>query len=123
MSKQSTANFSREELMCRCETCQSNNANHYMESGALDSLQRIREAFGKPIVLNSAYRCKLHPEESGKDKPGTHHQGIAVDVRVPIGRDRMKLIALFLGEGWTSIGWGKGFIHFDRRSVPTCWEY
>ncbi len=120
---QATKNFSRNELQCTCENCKKYDMDHQMDVNAMLSLQRVRNQFGKPIALTSAYRCEKHPVEAKKANAGQHHNGVAVDVRILAGTDRAKLMELFIKEGWLSIGWANSFMHFDRRLNPTTWTY
>ena len=48
-------------------------------------LEPLRQCYGKPIVINSGYRCKTlngHPEVGGKCK-SQHLTGEAADLRIP----------------------------------------
>lgn len=123
MTEPMTKNFSAKELRCKCNVCNREVPNE-CDLFALRMLQRIREEVG-PLTLNSAYRCPLHEDEARKDKPGTHNQGIAFDIRVPWGRKRMRIIELALKLGAKGFGFGNTFIHIDWRiqADPTSWNY
>ena len=97
-------------------------------------LQQIRRAKG-PLVVSSGYRCPEHPVEAGKEKPGAHTFGIAVDLAVQ-GAKALSIIKLALEYGMTGIGvaqqGGGRFIHLDmmnntddggRFPRPTIWSY
>lgn len=43
-------------------------------------LDYARESIGKPVRVNSWYRCKQHPIERVKLEPGVHSTGLAVDL-------------------------------------------
>lgn len=119
----STENFPVEELRCKCAECKGERPNE-VNADALRALQAVRTRYGKPMKLTSAYRCAKHPVEAVKAKPGTHHEGIAFDIAVPWGRDRMKLIKLALAEGFQGFGFANGFLHIDYRTDPlTSWDY
>jgi uncharacterized protein YcbK (DUF882 family) len=91
---------------------------------ALDKLQAIRDELGFPLPVNSAFRCAAHPAENRKLKPGTHNRGIAFDIAVPWGPQRMKLIEVALKHGARGFGFADSYVHIDFRDGPlTCWTY
>lgn len=120
----STPNFPAKELRCKCPRCQGLQPNH-CSPDALLKLQAIREEFGKPMALTSAYRCENHPEEAKKARPGQHTNGVAFDVLLPWGADRMKLLQLAVKHGAKGFGFANSFIHIDFRdaTVATSWGY
>lgn len=120
----STTSFSPKELRCKCPSCQGLQPNK-CSPDALSKLQLIRNDFGKAMVVTSAYRCEKHPEEAKKARPGQHTNGVAFDIQVPWGTDRMKLLKLALAHGATGFGFAKSFIHIDFRDTPveTSWGY
>lgn len=115
-----TRNFTRDELACkhtgRCE----------MHPAFLDRLQRLRDAYGKPMRITSGYRDPSHPVERNKTTTGAHSLGRAVDVAVS-GEDRYHLVRLAMAEGFTGIGVASTFIHLDDVTVelprPRIWSY
>nr|WP_029767048.1 D-Ala-D-Ala carboxypeptidase family metallohydrolase [Pseudomonas sp. P818] len=122
-------NFSLAELRCKCGRCGSTGAE--MDSEFMDKLQRLRSAFGKPMVLSSAYRCPRHPVEAKKTAPGEHCTGKAVDVAIR-GPEALRLLQLALELGFTRIGVSqKGtarFLHLGtsaggRFPSPAIWSY
>lgn len=116
-------NFNEEEFACQ----------HCGEKGIklelVEKLQHLRDLYKKPIKINSGYRCAKHPIESVKKSPGTHNEGLAVDVSVE-RKDAYELLGLALQLEFTGIGVnqkGNGrFIHLDiskSRTRPTIWSY
>ena len=113
--------FSRDELQCkhtgRCE----------MEQSFLDRLEALREEYGKPIYLSSAFRDKTHPAEAKKDKVGYHGLGRAVDLLV--GYDGYRLLELAIKHGFKGLGCsfrgsvGSRYLHVDDRDIPAVWSY
>jgi len=128
MSVSSSKNFSRDELQCsfsgECE----------IEEDALEKLQALRDEWGKPIRLSSAYRSAENPRErTKKTGPGYHHGvngngGQAFDVLIA-GEDVPPFIALAIKHGFKGIGvnqkgeWSQRFIHIDTRDKYACWSY
>ena len=119
----SSKNFPVYELRCKCSTCKREKESK-VDKEALDALQRVREDFGKAMVLTSAYRCSEHPDEAKKDRPGQHNKGVAFDIYVPWGRDRMRLVELALKHGFKGFGFANSFLHIDKRNGKlTSWTY
>jgi uncharacterized protein YcbK (DUF882 family) len=46
-------------------------------------LEQVRAAVGKPIIINSAYRCKRVNDAVGSKDSSQHLKGCAADIRVP----------------------------------------
>lgn len=130
MSNSPWANFAYSELRCRCGQCGS--TGREMDASFMASLQRLRDAYGQPMTLTSAYRCARHPNESTKAAPGEHFDGRAVDVRCR-GAEAMTLLRLALPLGFNRIGiHQKGnarFLHLGlspaggRLPSPAIWSY
>lgn len=122
-------NFSYAELRCKCGRCGSDGTE--MDRAFMDKLQQLRERFGKPMALSSAYRCPKHPVEAKKAAPGEHCTGQAVDVAIS-GGDAVTLLHLALELGFARIGvqqkGGGRFIHLgtsagSRFPSPAIWSY
>ncbi len=119
-----TKNFSEKELSCRC--CGDNRMNILF----LEKLQRIRDEYGKPMKLSSAYRCPNHNNNiSSSGVDGPHTTGRAVDVLVA-GEDAYHLLKIVMKHNMTGVGIaGKSFIHIDdlpkseKRHRPVIWTY
>lgn len=118
----STKNFHPDtdrRLRCSC------GCNGYeVQQWALDKLQEVREAAGRPLTVTSGYRCKDHPSEARKASPGHHNFGTAFDIAVNGGAERHELIKLGIEHGATGIGVAKTFVHLDwRGGQAMAWEY
>jgi uncharacterized protein YcbK (DUF882 family) len=91
------------------------------------NLDTLRGICGFPFIITSAYRDATHPVEARKKEPGTgtHCQGIAADIAVTNGLDRLTLVREALKmDCWNGIGVGNGFIHLDtRKTTPVMWTY
>lgn len=114
--------FSRKELQCK------HTGNCEMEVKFLLKLDALRELYGQPIHLSSAYRDPSHPVEAKKAKPGKHAQGRAVDI-LCFGQDAHRIIVLAISMGFKGIGvsqkgdFNQRFIHIDDRETPALWSY
>ncbi|WP_445361546.1 D-Ala-D-Ala carboxypeptidase family metallohydrolase [Microbulbifer sp. EKSA005] len=119
--------FKELELACRC--C---GKNHFKDE-TLMRLIRVRERFGKSMIINSGYRCLAHNIQLNATM--THATGQAVVVQVAVGR-AYRLIQVAQELGFTGIGVkqkgpiGKRFLHLDdlesipgERTRPTVWSY
>lgn len=118
-----TTNFTEVQWNCRCEYCR-REVPHEMKAHVMEKVQLIREAANRPLILDSAYRCRRHPEEARKASPGRHNQGLAVDIRVNSDRERVEIIELGLKHGARGFGVANSFVHLDWREDPkTMWLY
>ena len=120
---QSTRSFKEHEWACKCARCKQVTP-HKMQAHVMEQVQAIRDEAGRPLHLTSAYRCPLHPEEAKKAKPGQHSAGLAVDIAVANGAERLEIIKLGLAHGATGVGVASGFVHLDwRTSTPVAFVY
>lgn len=118
-----TKNFSDNEL--KCQHCGALNP-HGAFTTFMERIQKLREAYGKPLRVTSGYRCPNHPIEAKKSKGGWHTRA-AIDLGVT-GADAYEVLKLAFSMGFTGIGVSqrKGvprFIHLDDRPNPTVWSY
>ena len=111
--------FDISELDCK-ETGENN-----MSLVFLSKLDSLRERCGFPFVITSGYRSVKHSAEVNKPNGGgTHTKGIAADIAVSNGAQRMKVVKAALDMGFNGIGVANGFVHVDiRLSTPVMWTY
>lgn len=103
--------------------CQETGENE-MDEAFIHRLDGLREACGFPFYITSGYRSKQHSIEKRKSQPGTHAQGIAADIAVTGGVQRMAVVKKALALGFTGVGVAKGFVHVDlRETTPVLWCY
>ncbi len=107
--------FSPRELSCPCcgEEC--------VFEQALDGLQRLRDAMGAALLIDSGHRCLLHNARVG-GAPLSQHKRLAFDVRLA-GHDPMRLRSCAAAAGFTGFGYGNGFLHLDVWARPAHWFY
>lgn len=119
--------FTDDELKCSC--CGVN----AMRPETVDRLDRLRELYGKPIALSSAYRCaKRNTEVSSTGQNGPHTTGQAVDILVR-GAEGLVLMGLAQRLGFTGFGvkqhGASRYLHLDDlpeaegRPRPWLWSY
>lgn len=96
-----------------------------MDPEFLENLDRLREICGFPFRITSGWRDATHPYEAKKEKPGTHHQGLAADIAVSGSLDRLTLVREAIKmDCFHGIGIGKDFVHLDgRTTTPVMWTY
>lgn len=94
----------------------------FIQAGLIRGLQRIRDAYGLPLNINSAYRTPEHNAKVGGAKNSYHIKGMAADIRISnytTDFDVMQLAATAEKQGLTGIGVYKGFVHVDTRESKT----
>jgi zinc D-Ala-D-Ala carboxypeptidase len=102
--------------------CQETGENE-MDIEFLKGLDHLREVCEFPFIVTSGFRSKNHSLEKRKSTPGTHTQGIAADIRVISGAQRLAIVKHASAMGM-SVGVAKTFVHVDIRKTPAmCWCY
>ena len=106
--------------------CQETGENA-MDTGFLKALEHLREVCDFPFTITSGYRSPNHSIEAAKvaagKKLGTHAQGIAADIKVSGGAERLAIVKHASAMGM-SVGVAKTFVHVDTRKTPAmCWCY
>lgn len=112
--------FHESEFRCR-ETGEND-----MKPEFIHMLDELREQCGFPFTITSGYRSVEHTAERNKPKgkKGTHTQGIAADIAVANGQQRMIIVKKALAMGFGGIGVAKSFVHVDMRTTtPVMWTY
>ena len=86
-------------------------------------LQKIRDHFGKAVIINSAYRTEAHNKSIGGATYSQHKYGLAADIH--INGVAPKEIAAYVETLMPSsggIGIYKSFVHVDVRQVKSRWN-
>ncbi len=120
-------NFTKEEFDCK------HTGLNEMKPEFMDMLQKVRTAYGKPMIITSGYRDKTHPIEANKSRPGAHSTGQAADISVD-RTNAYEVLKLALEIGFTGIGIQQKdsgrFLHLDNIEPdtkdflrPTIWSY
>ncbi|NLJ34249.1 MAG: DUF882 domain-containing protein [Firmicutes bacterium] len=107
-------NFRLREFQCAC--CGQVKLHPYL----VQRLQALRERLGRPVLINSGYRCKKHNAAVGGAPQSLHLEGMAADIRVA-GIAASKLGHLSEALGFTGIGIYPGFVHVDIRPGKARW--
>ena len=115
-------NFKSTEFDCHGEGCCSSTL---VDSKLVDYLQDIRDHFGKPLNVSSAYRCDKHNKRVGGATGSRHKKGEAADIY--INGIEPKEIAKYaesigiLGIGLYETDKDGYFVHIDTRSTKSFW--
>lgn len=90
-----------------------------MQQSFLDTLDRIRDMAGIPLVLNCAFRSVDYDLAKGRSGESAHCVGLAVDIRCSTSVNRFKILKAAITCGIRRIGIGKNFIHLDiDKTLP-----
>ena len=102
--------------------CQETGENA-MDIEFIKTLDHLREICGFPFIVTSGFRSESHSAEKKKLKGGTHTMGIAADIKVSGGAQRMAVVRHASALGM-SVGVAKTFVHVDTRTTEQmCWSY
>ena len=123
--------FSEEELCCRCGC-----GLHAMDRTFMAWVEHVRERYGQPMHVSSAFRCPDHNAAvSSTGRQGPHTTGKAIDIRI-YGRQAHQLMTYALHAGVFGLGVAQRglraerFVHLDMLLAvetqgprPWCWTY
>lgn len=112
------ANFVPKEIACKCcgEVWEGDGVMPVFTAMSLHALQKVREAWGKPIIINSGHRCAAHNAAIG-GAPMSYHLRIAFDVRID-KHDQVAFAKIAKDHGFTGIIYYPHFMHIDCRPFP-----
>lgn len=100
-------NFMPQEIACHSDGLIKVNKQ------AMDSLQKLRDLAGTPIVINSGYRSEVHNRKVGGAPHSQHMLGKAFDIRITKAMPREKIHELAKKAGFTGFGDYNTFVHVD----------
>ena len=123
-----TKNFKRQEFECKCG-CQMPLEVYENIIKLSSQLQFLRDYTGRPIRINSAYRCPKHNAKVGGSKTSQHLLGKAADITI----QSLKPIEVFaiiedlidmghMLQGGLGLYEEKGFVHYDIRKTKARWN-
>ena len=112
-----SANFKVKEFACK------DGSNHILiDTELVDVLQKIRDHFGKPITINSAYRNPAYNKKIGGVSNSQHTKGTAADIVVSgvLPSDVAKYVEYIMPKSG-GIGLYSSFVHVDVRAKRSRW--
>ncbi len=122
-----TKNFKRREFDCKCG-CEMPLEVYENVIKLAGQLQALRDYTGRPIKINSAYRCPEHNAKCNGSKRSQHLLGKAADITI----QSLKPIEVFaiiedLIDFGVMLQGGLGlydtFVHYDIRKTRARWDY
>ena len=120
-----TTNFSLEEFNCKDGSAMPNDVMINIIKLA-KNLQVLRDAIGKSININSAYRSPEYNKKIGGVKDSQHLKGNASDITVKgmTPKEVAKIIEGLIASGKMQqggIGIYPNWVHYDIRGVKARW--
>lgn len=116
LNKKLSSNFYLREFECKCGKCK----NTILDNNLILSVQKIRDKFNKPVIINSAYRCAKHNKAVGGATLSKHLFGMAADIVVK-GAAPQDVAAYAEAIGIKGIGLYPTFVHIDTRRAKSFW--
>lgn len=117
-----TANFRVSEFSCHGSGCCS---TVLIDEQLAAYLQKIRDHFGKPVTINSGYRCAKHNKAVGGATGSYHTKGMAADIAVkdvaPAEVAKYAETLGILGIGLYETSSDGYFVHVDTRTSKSFW--
>lgn len=119
---QISKNFTSDEFDCQGSNCCTETV---IDVDLVDFLQKIRDHFGKPVNISSAYRCEVHNSRiPNASKASKHMYGMAADITVsgiaPAEVAKYAESIGVLGIGLYPPADGD-FVHIDTRATKSFW--
>lgn len=103
---------------CSCSTV-------LIDDKLVEYLQKIRDHFGKPITITSAYRCSSYNKRIGGATGSYHSKGMACDIVVsgvsPAEVAKYAESIGILGIGLYQTDADGHFVHIDTRTTKSFW--
>lgn len=115
--KKLSANFTVREFRCK-----DGSDTILISLDTVVILQAVRDYFGKPVTINSAYRTPSHNKKVGGATSSQHVKGTACDIVV--SGVPASAVAAFLEAKYPTSGIGlySTFTHIDTRGRKTYWK-
>lgn len=116
-------NFKASEFLCHGSGCCKTGK---IDDRLVDILQNIRDHFGKPVHISSAYRCAAWNKKVGGVSRSYHCAGQAADIKVedtsPTEVAKYAESIGVLGIGLYDTDADGHFVHIDTRAVKSFWR-
>jgi len=113
-----SANFKVREFACN-----DGSDEVLIDSDLVIVLQKIRDHFGKPLIINSAYRTSAYNKKIGGSSSSYHVKGMAADIKISgVSAVELGLYAQTITNGVGVYYYGNTeFVHVDTRSSTVYW--
>lgn len=114
--------FTLRELSCRCGRPKCDAVP--VIPPLLTALVSLRKEWGKPLLITSAARCKIHNAAVGGKETSWHLVGRAVDMWLSDPSEVRAVATLAEQHGFRGFGLGKRLLHIDiRPGLRAEWFY
>lgn len=122
VSTQLSANFRSVEFDCHGVGCCDETL---VDMQLVEYLQKIRDHFGKPIIISSGYRCERHNRSVGGATASKHKAGMAADIMISgVAPSEVAKYAESIGVkgiGLYETAKDGYFVHIDTRVTKSFW--
>lgn len=109
--------FEKREMQCKCGC-----GKVIFDPDLIRKLDALREDLGRPIIINSGYRCEQHNQNVGGSPNSQHLYGKAADIRCT--GITPEALARYAGKyGFDGIGLYRWGIHVDVRGYKARWDF
>lgn len=114
----------RESNFRVCEfSCHDGSDEIKVSEDLIMKLQEIREHFGKPVSITSAYRTEAYNKKVGGAKSSYHVKGMAADITVTgVSNRDVAIFAESITNGVGLYDYTGGFVHVDVRPEKYLWQ-
>jgi len=118
VSTKITDNFRSNEFDCKCEYQECKWTT--IDLDHVYKLQEKRKKWGKPIKINSGYRCEKHNKDEGGSSRSRHKVSDATDIKVKgMSPDKVADDC----ENFDGLGRYSSFTHIDSRGWKSRWNF
>lgn len=108
--------FDKAEFTCKCGCGRTE-----VSLTLVEVLEAMRKRCGKPLIINSGFRCPQHNANVGGTKYSYHLLGEAADVQAPEGFSPEELARVAEEAGADGIGVYEWGVHIDVRGYSARW--
>jgi len=107
----------------KCPHCGANGMDKFF----MKKLDDLRRSLGRPVILNSAFRCKEHNAAVGGKPNSAHLAGMAADIKINNSEELWLVVKYAYRAGFARIGVGANLVHVDSADQflpsPRMWTY
>lgn len=113
------SNFRLQEFRCK-----DGSDEILLDFGLVELLQKVRDHFGKPVSITSAYRTPAHNRSVNGATSSYHIKGQAADLTVTgvSGREVARYLQSIGARGIGLYDYTGGFVHVDTREKQYYWQ-
>lgn len=113
-----SANFKVSEFACK-----DGSDTVFISPGLVTVLQKIRDHFGKPVIINSAYRNDTFNKKVGGADYSQHKYGMAADIYINgVSPATIAEFVETIMPNTGGVGIYSSFVHVDVRTARARWN-